>query len=219
MAALWVATLIRLHKEGYTPDRDLVVALTADEEEGEDNGVLWLLANHRPLIDAAYCLNEGGTGELRNGRYLANEVQAAEKTEASFTLTSQGPGGNSAQPPLPEQTTAVNRLLAGLSRLSRHRFPLQLSALTRDYFLPAAVPSMERCKRIFGGLGRAPCPRPTRWRCSGWRRRAPFTTRSCARPASPPKSTPASPRARSPSAPKRRSTADSYRPRTWPSRS
>jgi acetylornithine deacetylase/succinyl-diaminopimelate desuccinylase-like protein len=33
-AAIWVATLIRFKKEGFRPDRDLILALTADEEGG-----------------------------------------------------------------------------------------------------------------------------------------------------------------------------------------
>ena len=68
MAAIWVATLIRLEQEGFTPDRDIIVALTADEEGGNSNGVSWLLKNHRDLIDADFALNEGGGGEIVNGR-------------------------------------------------------------------------------------------------------------------------------------------------------
>ena len=33
-AAVWVATLLRLKREGHRPDRDLILALTADEEGG-----------------------------------------------------------------------------------------------------------------------------------------------------------------------------------------
>src|SRR5215467_198774 len=61
-AAILVSTFLRLKQEGYKPDRDLILALTADEEAGEDasgqhNGVQWLLANHRNRIEAAYCIN------------------------------------------------------------------------------------------------------------------------------------------------------------------
>src|SRR5665811_1495366 len=52
-----VATLIRLRAEGWVPSRDIIVALTADEESGNANGVYSLVANHRDWIDAAYCLN------------------------------------------------------------------------------------------------------------------------------------------------------------------
>jgi acetylornithine deacetylase/succinyl-diaminopimelate desuccinylase-like protein len=72
MAALWMATLLRLHREGYRGDRDIVVALTADEETGPANGVDWLLRTNRPLIDAEIALNEGGRGQMKGGRYIAN---------------------------------------------------------------------------------------------------------------------------------------------------
>ncbi len=85
MAAIWIANLIRMKREGYAPDRDLIVALTADEEGGSANGVQWLLANHRDLIDAAYCLNEGGGGQMKDGKRLSNSVQLSEKLFQSFT--------------------------------------------------------------------------------------------------------------------------------------
>ena len=67
-AAIHIANLIRMKQEGYQPDRDIIVALTADEEGGEHNGVDWLLKNHPGLIDAAYALNEGGGGALKDGQ-------------------------------------------------------------------------------------------------------------------------------------------------------
>ena len=79
MAAQFVANLIRLKEEGFTPDRDLILALTADEEGGDFNGVDWLVKNHKDLIDAEFAINEGGGGKMRKGKYLTNEVQASEK--------------------------------------------------------------------------------------------------------------------------------------------
>src|SRR5499433_2006500 len=70
MAAVWVATFIRFKQEHYLPDRDLILALTADEESGNSNGVQWLLANHRDLIDAEYAFNEGGESEMKDGHYV-----------------------------------------------------------------------------------------------------------------------------------------------------
>ena len=78
--------LIRLKQEGFTPDRDLILALTADEEGGNFNGVDWLVKNHRNLIDAEFAINEGGGGSMRKGKYLTNEVQASEKVFQDFRL-------------------------------------------------------------------------------------------------------------------------------------
>src|SRR6185436_2303498 len=79
MAAQFVANLIRLKQEGFASDRDLILALTADEEGGRFNGVDWLVKNQRNLIDAEFAINEGGGGIIRKGKYVANEVQASEK--------------------------------------------------------------------------------------------------------------------------------------------
>jgi acetylornithine deacetylase/succinyl-diaminopimelate desuccinylase-like protein len=71
-AAIWTATLIRLKREGFVPNRDIILMLTADEEGGPNNGVDWLVRNHRTLIDGAYALNEGGGGVLKRDRRLSN---------------------------------------------------------------------------------------------------------------------------------------------------
>jgi acetylornithine deacetylase/succinyl-diaminopimelate desuccinylase-like protein len=131
MAAIWVATLIRLRQEGYRPDRDIVVALTADEETGPANGVDWLLKTHRDLIDAELALNEGGRGQIKDGRYLANGVQASEKVFASFRLEVTNPGGHSS---LPRKDNAIYRLAAGLGRLAAFDFPVRLGEVTRAWF-------------------------------------------------------------------------------------
>jgi hypothetical protein len=93
MAAIWVANFIRMKEKGFTPDRDLIIALTADEEEGDHNGVAWLLENHRALIDAAYCLNEGGRGAIRHEKYLSNGIQLSEKVYMTVQLEVTKPGG------------------------------------------------------------------------------------------------------------------------------
>ena len=80
------------------PDRDLVLMLTADEEAGAHNGVDWLLTNHRALIDAAFALNEGGGGVLKQGRRLSHNVQASEKTYQNFELLVTNSGGHSSLP-------------------------------------------------------------------------------------------------------------------------
>src|SRR5947209_16599743 len=73
--AIMIATLIRMKQEGFKPDRDVILALTADEEGGAFNGVDWLLKNHRDLVDAKFVLNHDGASVLvEDGRPLAFEV-------------------------------------------------------------------------------------------------------------------------------------------------
>jgi acetylornithine deacetylase/succinyl-diaminopimelate desuccinylase-like protein len=131
MAAVWVTNLIRYRSEGFVPDRDLILALTADEEGGEHNGVRWLLDRHRELVDAEYALNEGGSGLLRDGRPLLNEIQTSEKVYQSFALEVRNPGGHSSRP---TGDNAIYRLAAGLQRLAAHDFPVQLNETTRAFF-------------------------------------------------------------------------------------
>lgn len=131
MAAIWVANLIRYRREGFVPDRDLIVALTADEEGGPHNGVTWLLEHHRDLIAAEYALNEGGGGQIKNGRRIANRVQASEKVYQSFRLEVTNPGGHSS---IPRPENAIYQLAAGLTRLARFRFPVRLNEVTRAFF-------------------------------------------------------------------------------------
>ena len=131
MAAIWIANLIRMKRESTLPDRDLIVALTADEEGGSYNGVQWLLANHRDLIDAAYSLNEGGGGQMKEGRKLLNSVQLSEKLFQSFSLEATNPGGHSSRP---RKDNAIYQLSSALVRISEHEFPVELDEITSAYF-------------------------------------------------------------------------------------
>src|SRR5881628_1652702 len=98
-AAVWIANLIRYKREGLRPDRDIIVALTADEEGGGPyNGVQWLLKNQRKLIDAEFCLNEGGWGESVGGKRLSNDVQVSEKYVVNYHLQVRNKGGHSSLP-------------------------------------------------------------------------------------------------------------------------
>ena len=140
MAAIFVANLIRLKREGYKPDRDLILALTSDEEGGEWNGADLLVREHRPLIDAAYGLNEGGRGQIKDGRKLANTVGTSEKVYLSFKLEVTNPGGHSS---LPRKDNPIYQLAAALGRLARYSFPVRLTDTTRLYFerLAASQPA------------------------------------------------------------------------------
>ena len=130
--AIMVTTLIRFKKEGFIPDRDIILALTADEEGGKSNGVDWLLKNHRDLIDAEFVLNHDGGGILAiHGKPLMMTVDASEKLYADYTLTVTSPGGHSS---LPVPDNAIYHLAEGLTRLEHYKFPLELNNITRAYY-------------------------------------------------------------------------------------
>jgi acetylornithine deacetylase/succinyl-diaminopimelate desuccinylase-like protein len=130
MAAIFVANLIRLKREGFVPSRDIIVALTADEEGGPANGVDWLIQNHRGLVDAAFVINEGGGGALRDGKPFLHSVQATEKVYVDFTVQVRNRGGHSS---VPRPDNAIYQLATALDRLGRYRFPVELNEVTRAF--------------------------------------------------------------------------------------
>ena len=139
MAAIFVDTFIRFKEAGVVPRRDLILALTADEELGSSsrfNGVKWLLQNHRALIDAEYAINEGGGGELRNGRHVLNRIQTSEKVPVNFRLEVTNKGGHSSRP---EKDNAIYRLAEGLARLGKSDFPVNFNETTRLFFERSAA--------------------------------------------------------------------------------
>ena len=130
--AVMVTTLVRMKKEGYVPDRDIILALTADEEGGKSNGVDWLIKNHRELIDAEFVLNHDGGGiTLDHGKAVYMELDATEKLYADFRLTSTNPGGHSSLP-LPDN--AIYHLADALGRIEQYQFPFELNTVTRAYY-------------------------------------------------------------------------------------
>ena len=131
MASIWVANLLRLRAEGVVPERDLIVALTADEECGDHNGARWLSQERRDLVDAEFGINEGGYGRSRGGRRISNTVQASEKVYADFELEARGAPGHSS---LPTPDNAIYHLVAALGRIAAHRFPAYVSEVARAFF-------------------------------------------------------------------------------------
>src|SRR5438034_10751815 len=135
--AILVTNFIRLKREGYLPDRDLIVALTADEEGGSSNGVDWLLKEHRDWIDAEYCINlDGGEFEKDRDKRLLAGIQASEKVYVDFQFESLNPGGHSS---VPSPDNAIYHLAGALSRLQKYSFSARINEITRSYFERNAV--------------------------------------------------------------------------------
>src|SRR5438270_12002469 len=127
-----VANFIRLKKEGWIPSGDLILALTADEEGGQSNGVQWLIKNHRDLIDAEYCINtDAGNFETKHGKRMLLGMQTSEKNYVDFRLEVKSNGGHSSRP---VKDNAIYHLSEGLARLAEFDFPVSLNETTRGYF-------------------------------------------------------------------------------------
>jgi acetylornithine deacetylase/succinyl-diaminopimelate desuccinylase-like protein len=134
--AILVMSFLRLKREGFVPDRDLILALTADEEGGTSNGVDWLLKEHKDWIDAEYCINlDGGEFEKLKGKRVLAGMQASEKVYADFQFEATNPGGHSS---VPGPDNAIYELAAALIRVQNFSFPVQVSEVTRNYFAQSA---------------------------------------------------------------------------------
>ena len=134
--AIYVLTMMRLKREGYKPDRDIILALTADEEGGQSNGVDWLLKNHRDLVDAEFALNADGGGVItEKGKPFIVAMGASEKLYADYELEVTNPGGHSSMP-TPEN--AIYQLSDALVRLEHYKFPFELNDVTRAFFQQTA---------------------------------------------------------------------------------
>jgi len=138
MAAVWVDALIRFKQQGYVPRRTIKVGLTCGEEtNGAFNGIEWLAANRRELIDAAFALNEGGGGDTDGkGKVIGQSVQVGEKTFANFRVETRNPGGHSSTP---VRDNAIYQLSRALLKLDEHEFPLEMTDTTRRYFAEAGA--------------------------------------------------------------------------------
>jgi acetylornithine deacetylase/succinyl-diaminopimelate desuccinylase-like protein len=128
--AIAVTDFIRLRHEGFVPDRDIILALTADEENGKSNGVDWLLKNHRELIDAEFALNPDAGG-VRPDKPQIVGFEATEKLYGDFQVLATNPGGHSS---LPTPDNAIYHLANALAALQKWTFPFELNAVTREYF-------------------------------------------------------------------------------------
>lgn len=130
--ALFVTAFLRMKREGFRPARDLILALTSDEEGGPANGIQFLVKEHRDLIDAAFAINsDSGGGDIKDGKHLYMMMAAAEKVFASFKLEVTNPGGHSSRP---SKDNAIYHLAEGLSRLAKFDFPVHLFDVTRSEF-------------------------------------------------------------------------------------
>jgi acetylornithine deacetylase/succinyl-diaminopimelate desuccinylase-like protein len=149
------ATLIRLKKEGYVPDRDIIVAFTADEEVGlEQDGPAFLLREHRDLVDAGLVINpDGDSGEMINGRRMDYGIETSQKTYVTYHMEVTNRGGHSSEP---RPDNAIYQLAGGLVKLGKFQFPYKTNATTRLYFQRRAMLESGQVRADMLAVSRSP---------------------------------------------------------------
>jgi acetylornithine deacetylase/succinyl-diaminopimelate desuccinylase-like protein len=152
--AILVESFLRLKRQGFEPDRDLILALTADEEGGDYNGIDWLVKNHRDWIDAEYCINlDGGEFEMLKGKRVLAGLQASEKVYDDFQFETTNPGGHSS---VPGPENAIYELAAALLKLQAFSFPVKINEITRNYFAHAATLTTGQLSEDLRGAAKQP---------------------------------------------------------------
>ena len=126
------STFIRLKKEGFVPNRDLILAFTGDEESGMVT-TRYLAYERDDLREAEYALNsDAGGGDLNDrGDALTYLIQAAEKTYVTWEFTVRNPGGHSSRP---RPDNAIYDLAEAITKIQGYRFPVRWNDLTLEFF-------------------------------------------------------------------------------------
>ena len=124
-----VTNFIRLKEENFVPNRDLIMALTGDEET-EMKVIEWMTGEGLELIRADFAINsDAGGGELdEEGKPTAFWVQTSEKLYQTYRISASNSGGHSS---LPRPDNAINQLSRALVRIADHQFPVELGVDTR----------------------------------------------------------------------------------------
>ncbi len=144
--AAWVMSFLTLKQAGWVPKRDMILALTADEEGGGDDGIEWLLKNFRLKVDAAFAVNPDAGGLLlHDGKPVELDLEETEKVYADYELTATSAGGHSSRP-VPDN--ALYLVSDALGRIERSPFPVELSPVTASYLEAESRHESEEKRRL-----------------------------------------------------------------------
>lgn len=152
-AAIATEILVEL-KNSKTPlDRDIILAITGDEEKG-GAGVKEIIADHHNWIaDAEFALNEGAATLItEDGVPRFALVAPAEKSYQDFKLTTTGKPGHSS---IPEKDNAIYRMAAALEKLGKHQEPVEILPVVENYFRGRAIVEKDpKLKKAFEALAK-----------------------------------------------------------------
>jgi len=146
---LHLMTMILLKQEGPTLSRDVIFLGTADEEVN-DEGSLWMIANKADLFkNAEYLLTEGGDNLLEGGSVKIVGVDVAEKAPFWLRLTATGLPGHGSRP---VADSATNRLVRAMSRILDWETPIKLLPAVEQFFKDIAPLQPEPLRSQFANI-------------------------------------------------------------------
>jgi acetylornithine deacetylase/succinyl-diaminopimelate desuccinylase-like protein len=134
-AAMSVALLTRMARDGIVPDRDIIFAGVADEEAGCREGSLWLVDHHPELVRAEYAIGEGGGFNIHLGARSFFTVQVAEKGVCWVRARATGEPGHGS---VPRSDSAVVKLADAIARLGKRGLPRHMTPVMRDFIAALA---------------------------------------------------------------------------------
>ena len=130
MAAMSVAVLRRLARDGVRLSRDVIFAGVADEEAGCDHGSRFLVEQHPELVRAEYALGEVGGFTMHLAGTAFYPVQVAEKGICWVRARFRGEPGHGS---MPRRDSAVIRLGEAIAALGRARFPTHPTRYVQEF--------------------------------------------------------------------------------------
>lgn len=146
---LHLMTMILLKREGPSLSRDVIFLGTADEEVN-DEGSLWMIANKADLFkNAEYLLTEGGDNLLEGGSVKIVGVDVAEKAPFWLRLTATGLPGHGSRP---VADSATNRLIRAMGRILDWQTPVRLSPAVEQFFKDVAPLQPEPLRSQFANI-------------------------------------------------------------------
>jgi acetylornithine deacetylase/succinyl-diaminopimelate desuccinylase-like protein len=130
--AMALAVVRHWQRTGVTPERDIVLAFTADEEAGSDYGARFLVNQHPELLEG--CTE--AIGEVGGFSFTVSDdlrlylIQTAEKGMQWLRLHARGRPGHGS---MVHDDNAVTALCEAVARLGRHRFPVEVTPTARAF--------------------------------------------------------------------------------------
>ena len=133
------ATFVKLKKQGYVPNRNMVLIFTADEETGMTSARHFATAL-RDEINIEYAINADALSGilLPDGSVFGYYVQGAEKTYQSMEFIVRNPGGHSSGP---RADNAIYQLAGALKKLEAYRFPVMINEISAGMLRAATAKS------------------------------------------------------------------------------